>query len=103
MARNERNHLLKARIKAKQRAALRRAFEPVQLVENFCTEHDEVIRTVDCPERYYDWLEATTTSMTTIPRRPTLTIGDDITLDDDEEALLKHRGYVVLVPCTRDP
>ena len=87
MARNERNRLSKARIEAKRRAALRRAFEPVQLVENFCTERDEVIRTVDCPERYYDWLEATTTSTTTISRRPTLTIGDDITLDEDEEAL----------------
>jgi len=87
MARNERNRLSKARIEAKRRAALRRAFEPVQLVENFCTERDEVIRTVDCPERYYDWLEATTTSTTTISCRPTLTIGDDITLDEDEEAL----------------
>ena len=31
------------------------AFEPVQLVENFCTERDDDIRQVDLPERFYDW------------------------------------------------
>lgn len=33
---------------------LRRAFEPVQLVENFCTEKDDLIRSTDVPERLYD-------------------------------------------------
>jgi len=42
--------------KAEQRKArLRRAFEPVQLIENFCTERDDEIRIKDAPERFFDW------------------------------------------------
>ena len=33
---------------------LRRAFEPVQLVENFCTETDDLIRSSDVPERFFN-------------------------------------------------
>jgi transcription elongation factor SPT6 len=39
----------------KRKANLRRAFEPVQLVENFCTERDDEIRSKDVPERFFDW------------------------------------------------
>ena len=59
----EKRNLQKAerRRKAKQdkadrrKAKLRRAFEPVQLVENFCTERDDEIRLADVPERFFDW------------------------------------------------
>jgi len=39
----------------RRKAQLRRAFEPVQLIENFCTDRDDLIRTTDRPERYFDW------------------------------------------------
>lgn len=39
----------------RRKAQLRRAFEPVQLVENFCTDRDDDIRKTDVPERFYDW------------------------------------------------
>ena len=38
-----------------RKARLRRAFEPVQLIENFCTDRDDDIRATDAPERFYDW------------------------------------------------
>ncbi len=38
----------------RRKAKLRRAFEPVQLVENFCTERDDQIRAKDIPERFFD-------------------------------------------------
>lgn len=38
-----------------RKARLRKAFEPVQLAENFCTEKDDKIRESDIPERYFDW------------------------------------------------
>lgn len=45
-----------AKKKAERRKAkLRRAFEPVQLIENFCTERDDQIRSKDIPERFFDW------------------------------------------------
>lgn len=39
----------------KRKAQLRKAFEPVQLVENFCTDRDDEIRQKDVPERFFDW------------------------------------------------
>ena len=39
----------------RRKAKLRKAFEPVQLVENFCTERDDDIRSKDIPERFFDW------------------------------------------------
>jgi len=39
----------------RRKANLRRAFEPVQLIENFCTERDDEIRSKDVPERFFDW------------------------------------------------
>ena len=38
-----------------RKAKLRRAFEPVQLIENFCTDRDDEIRLADAPERFFDW------------------------------------------------
>jgi hypothetical protein len=75
------------RVQARRRAALYREFEPVQLVKNFYTERNEAIWMVDCPERYYDWLE--TTSSTTVSKKQcaTLKITDDITEEEEEEAL----------------
>jgi len=37
-----------------RKARLRRTFEPVQLIENFCTDRDDEIREKDVPERYFD-------------------------------------------------
>ena len=37
------------------KAELRKNFEPVQLIENFCTERDDEIRIRDAPERFFDW------------------------------------------------
>jgi hypothetical protein len=62
VAREEHQRQRMERVQARSRAALCRAFEPVQLVKNFCTERDEAIRTVDCPERCYDWLETTSST-----------------------------------------
>lgn len=84
LAKEERRRQHKERAEAKRKAALRRAFEPVQLVENFCTERDDAIRIVDSPERYYDWLEAQTT--TTNKQRMTLNINDEITEEEEEKA-----------------
>jgi transcription elongation factor SPT6 len=39
----------------RRKAQLRRAFEPVQLIENFCTDKDDEIRQADIPERMFDW------------------------------------------------
>ncbi len=82
LTREERSRQQKERAEAKRKAALRRAFEPVQLVENFCTERDDAIRIVDSPERYYDWLEAQPTTK----RRMTSKISDEITDEEEEEA-----------------
>ena len=74
------------RVEAKRRSALRRAFEPVQLIENFCTERDEAIRMVDCPERYYDWLQATPSTTAIKKERAAPKISDEITEEEEEEA-----------------
>jgi len=80
MAREEKRRQRNERISAKRKAQLRRAFEPVMLVENFCTERDDAIRMVDAPERYYDWLEANPTKRT-LPK-----VGDEITDNEEEES-----------------
>jgi transcription elongation factor SPT6 len=51
----ERRHKAQQSKAEKRKAQLRRAFEPVQLVENFCTERDDEIRQADVPERLFDW------------------------------------------------
>lgn len=83
MAREQRRKERNARIEAKRRAQLRRAFEPVQLVENFCTERDDAIRIVDSPERYYDWLDANPLSAA---NKVLSNIHDEITDEEDEES-----------------
>ena len=83
LAREERRRQKRERVDAKRKAQLRRAFEPVQLVENFCTERDDAIRMVDSPERYYDWLEANTASSS----RKVLALSDEIDMEEEEEAM----------------
>ena len=80
LAREERRKQRNERIEAKRKAQLRRAFEPVQLVENFCTERDDAIRIIDSPERYYDWLESSP-STKVLPK-----MTDEITEEEDEES-----------------
>ena len=55
LAKAERRRQAEHKKAERHKALLRRAFEPVQLVENFCTERDDDIRQVDLPERFYDW------------------------------------------------
>ena len=83
MAREERRRERRSKIEAKRKAKLRRAFEPVQLVENFCTERDDDIRQVDTPERFYDWLDGKNANK---ERAPPLAIGEELTLDEREQA-----------------
>lgn len=85
MAKEARRKERRDRIEKKRKAQLRRAFEPVQLVENFCTERDDAIRMVDAPERYYDWLEAP--SGAAGKRRAAPKLADDITEDEEEQAI----------------
>ena len=83
MAREERRRERRNKIEAKRKAKLRRAFEPVQLVENFCTERDDDIRQVDTPERFYDWLDGKNANK---ERVAPLAIGEELTLDEREQA-----------------
>jgi len=39
----------------RRKARLKKAFEPVQLMHNFCTDRDDLIRSKDEPERFFDW------------------------------------------------
>lgn len=55
LAKGERRRQAQLKKSERRKAQLRRAFEPVQLVENFCTERDDDIRQSDIPERLYDW------------------------------------------------
>lgn len=86
LAREERRRQKRERVDAKRKAQLRRAFEPVQLVENFCTEKDDAIRMADLPERYYDWLEAKKSKKSGTDRK-VLAIGDEIDMEEEEEAM----------------
>ena len=62
----------------KQKAELRKNFEPVQLIENFCTERDDEIRMKDAPERFFDW---------NIPFHGPAELGATITDEEEEEAM----------------
>lgn len=55
LAKAERRRQIQLKKSERRKAQLRRAFEPVQLVENFCTERDDEIRQTDIPERMFDW------------------------------------------------
>jgi len=63
LARAERRKQQQQKRLERRRARLRRAFEPVQLVENFCTERDDEIRAKDVPERYFDRKDIDPTKM----------------------------------------
>jgi hypothetical protein len=54
LAKAERRRDANKRRAEKRKAQLRRVFEPVQLVENFCTDRDDAIRQADVPERFFD-------------------------------------------------
>ncbi|GAX13330.1 transcription elongation factor SPT6 [Fistulifera solaris] len=55
LAKAERRRAALQKKAQRRKAQLRKAFEPVQLVENFCTDRDDDIRQTDIPERFYDW------------------------------------------------
>ncbi len=55
LAKAERRRAALQKKAQRRKAQLRKAFEPVQLVENFCTDRDDDIRQIDIPERFYDW------------------------------------------------
>jgi transcription elongation factor SPT6 len=74
LAKAERRRQGQLKKSERRKAQLRRAFEPVQLVENFCTDRDDDIRQSDIPERFYDWK---------VPFHGSAQVG---TMNDDEEA-----------------
>jgi hypothetical protein len=55
LAKAERRRQALTKKAERRKAQLRRVFEPVQLVENFCTDRDDEIRQTDVPERLFDW------------------------------------------------
>ena len=57
LAKQERRRKAQQAKTEKRKAQLRRVFEPVQLIENFCTERDDLIRQTDVPERLFGWGE----------------------------------------------
>jgi transcription elongation factor SPT6 len=77
LARKERRKKAQAKKLAKHKADLRKQFEPVQLVENFCTDKDDAIRQKDVPERFYDWNTPFHGSEE----------GGDLTPEEEEEAI----------------
>jgi hypothetical protein len=76
MAREERIRKREKERSDKRKAQLRRAFEPVQLVENFCTDRDDEIRSKDIPERLFDWTTPFHGSTNEVPNE-----------DEEEEAI----------------
>jgi hypothetical protein len=54
LAKKERREKALQKKMEKRKAQLRKAFEPVQLIENFCTDRDDEIRRLDVPERFFD-------------------------------------------------
>ena len=53
--RERRSREAQRRRSERRKAKLIRAFEPVQLVENFCTDRDDKIRAAENTNRYYGW------------------------------------------------
>mmetsp|Transcript_41845 Transcript_41845/g.47684 ORF Transcript_41845/g.47684 Transcript_41845/m.47684 type:complete len:1947 (-) Transcript_41845:342-6182(-) len=78
LSRKERRKKLLAKKIAKQKADLRKQFEPVQLVENFCTDRDDEIRQKDAPERFFAW---------NVPFHGSQEGGDLTAEDEEEEAI----------------
>jgi transcription elongation factor SPT6 len=54
LTKSERKRQAKLQKVKLQKAELRKNFEPIQLIENFCTERDDEIRSRDLPERFFD-------------------------------------------------
>jgi transcription elongation factor SPT6 len=78
LTKSERRRQAKMQKVQKQKAELRKNFEPVQLIENFCTERDDEIRMKDIPERFFDW---------SIPHQPPIDASEAFTVDEEEEAM----------------
>jgi transcription elongation factor SPT6 len=55
LAKAERRRLAVAKKAERRKAQIRRVFEPVQLVENFCTDRDDEIRQSDIRNELFDW------------------------------------------------
>ena len=55
MTKVDRRRQAKLKKTQQAKAELRKNFEPVQLIENFCTERDDEIRIKDAPERFFEW------------------------------------------------
>jgi len=51
----ERRRLAVVQKAERRKARLKKAFEPVQLMHHFCTDKDDLIRSKDEPERFFDW------------------------------------------------
>ncbi|KAI2503011.1 Death-like domain of SPT6 [Fragilaria crotonensis] len=78
LTKSERRRQAKMQKVQKQKAELRKNFEPVQLIENFCTERDDEIRMKDIPERFFDL---------SIPHQPPIDASEAFTADEEEEAM----------------
>ena len=78
LSKSERRNQAKMQKVQKQKAELRKNFEPVQLIENFCTERDDEIRMKDIPERFFDW---------SVPYHGPTDASDKFTDEEEEEAM----------------
>jgi len=114
VAKAERRRQMQLKKAEKRKARLRRAFEPVQLVENFCTDKDDEIRMRDAPERFFDWTtpfhgaktkqfspEEEEEAVWIMSRTPEIAMEffsppPAVGPDDDFEAVLKQRQQSVL-------
>ena len=86
LARTERREEMQRKRLERRRAQLRRAFEPVQLVENFCTERDDLIRAKDVPERYFDRDDVDPASSAETEVGPLRSVATEIDADEEEAA-----------------
>jgi len=85
IAKQERRQAAYKQKMEKRKAQLRKAFEPVQLIENFCTDRDDEIRELDAPERFFDLVQQQKVDKTSVDRFPPGQ-NDPITPGEQEEA-----------------
>ena len=78
LARKERRQQKVTAKQEQRKARLRKAFEPIQLIENFCTDRDDDIRSKDVPERFFDW---------NVPFHGETKLEAEISPEEEEEAL----------------
>ena len=78
LARKERRQQKVTAKQEQRKARLRKAFEPIQLIENFCTDRDDDIRSKDVPERFFDW---------NVPYHGEKMLEAEISPEEEEEAL----------------